>query len=68
VLKNEVFKNEVFKNEVFKNEVFKNEVFKNVLQEVVQGIARKPGLCGVKRGLCMPLECLKNDGMVWFDV
>jgi hypothetical protein len=56
----------VLKNVVFKNEVFKNEVFKNVLHEVVQGIARKPGLCGVKRGLCMPLECLKNDGM--FDV
>jgi hypothetical protein len=60
----------VLKNVVLKNEVFKNEVFKNVLpevaQEVVQGIARKPGLCGVKRGLCMPLECLKNDGM--FDV
>jgi hypothetical protein len=46
---------------VLKSEVFKNEVLKNVLQE---GIARKPGLCGVKRGLCMPLECLKNDGMM----
>jgi hypothetical protein len=61
-----VLKTEVLKNVVLKNEVFKNEVFKNVLHEVVQGIARKPGLCGVKRGLCMPLECLKNDGM--FDV
>jgi hypothetical protein len=58
VVKNEVFKNEVFKNEVFKNEVFKNEVVKN---EVVVGITC---LCGVKRGLCMPLDCLKNEGIV----
>jgi hypothetical protein len=61
VVKNEVFKNEVFKNEVFKNEVFKNEVVKN---EVVVGIQGITCLCGVKRGLCMPLDCLKNEGIV----
>jgi hypothetical protein len=66
LVKNEVLKSEVLKSEVLKNDVlvFKNEVLKNVLQEVVQGIARKPCLCGVKRGLRMPLECLKNDGIM----
>jgi len=65
VLKSEVLKNEVLKSEVLTSEVVTSEVLKN--DEVVEeGIACNMCLCGVKRGLRMPLplECLKNEGMV----
>jgi hypothetical protein len=54
-----VLKSEVLKSEVLKSEVLKSEV-------VEEGIACNTCLCGVKRGLRMPLplECLKNEGMV----